>query len=261
VSAELALIQDEAEQAAQKDAMRFVDMFKTPVVAWALTIAMIMMAAQQFSGINVVMYYSTIIFREEAELSPSAASSATLGMTVANVVVTLVSTLIVDRLGRRLLMLSGMLGMWVCSMCIVIALHLLKLDHDKYQIAAYFAIVFVYAFVISFATGPGSIPWFYVSELFDQGARGHANALAVGVNWAVNFIVGYTYLGWTNTVHEFSFLLYVGFVTVFGLFIFAYAPETKGRRLQDVLKDLEKQVQKLRKMFGCSGGTNEQLSL
>lgn len=101
------------------------------------------------------MYFSTSIFREGAKLSPSQASAATLGVGAVNVVMTLISTLIVDRLGRRLLMLGGLLGMWVCGMGTVITLHLLEVDKEKYQAAAYFAIFFVYMFVASFAFGPG----------------------------------------------------------------------------------------------------------
>ena len=48
----------------------------------------------------------------------------------------------------------------------------------------------VISFVVGFATGPGSIPWFFVTELFQQSARGMATAIAVGVNWTANFLVG-----------------------------------------------------------------------
>lgn len=101
------------------------------------------------------MYFSTSIFRDGAKLTPSQASAATLGLGALNVIMTLISTLIVDRLGRRVLMLAGLGSMWVCGMCIVITLHLLEVDGVKYQVAAYFAIFFVYMFVVSFATGPG----------------------------------------------------------------------------------------------------------
>lgn len=101
------------------------------------------------------MYFSTNIFREGAKLTQEQATGATLGVGVLNMTMTLVSTLIVDKLGRRVLMLVGLGGMWTCGMCIVITLHLLEVDKVTYQASAYFAIIFVYLFVAGFATGPG----------------------------------------------------------------------------------------------------------
>ena len=65
---------------------------------------------------------------------------------------------------------------------------------DRLEALKYFSIVAVYFFVIMFATGPGSIPWFLVSEMFGVGARGLATSLAVAVNWSANFLVFIGYL-------------------------------------------------------------------
>ena len=59
---------------------------------------------------------------------------------------------------------------------------------------SYLSIFFVIVFVVMFAVGPGSIPWFLVSELFNQSARPAATSLAVGVNWTANFLVGLGFL-------------------------------------------------------------------
>jgi hypothetical protein len=59
---------------------------------------------------------------------------------------------------------------------------------------SYVSIVLVILFVVMFAIGPGSIPWFLVAELFNQSARGKATSLAVTINWAANFLVGIGFL-------------------------------------------------------------------
>jgi SP family facilitated glucose transporter-like MFS transporter 1 len=59
---------------------------------------------------------------------------------------------------------------------------------------SYISILLVILFVVMFAIGPGSIPWFLVSELFNQSARGAATSLAVAINWTANFIVGIGFL-------------------------------------------------------------------
>lgn len=63
-----------------------------------------------------------------------------------------------------------------------------------YVWVSYLAIIFVMVFVIAFAVGPGSIPWFLVSELFNSSARPLATSIAVGVNWTANFVVGLGFL-------------------------------------------------------------------
>jgi len=215
-----------------------VDMFKNPVLRWALLIAVMMMFAQQLSGINAAMFFSGQIFEKYANLNVDEASGATLGMCTINVLMTIVSTALVDRMGRRMLMLIGMSGMWVTSILIVICLSLLQQSTTRFGAAAWPSVVFVFFFVISFATGPGSIPWFYVSELFDQGARGNANAVAVMTNWMASFIVGVAFLPWQNLVGAYSFLAFTGFLTFFWLFTFFFAPETKGRQLEDIEEEL-----------------------
>lgn len=136
------------------------------------------------------MFYSTDIFNN-AGLEGDRAVYATLGMGAVNVLMTLVSTAIVDRAGRRTLHLIGLAGMWICTVLLVVMMVLQKQGHHW---ASYLCVAFVLLFVISFATGPGSIPWFFVSELFLQSARGHANSVAVMTNWLATFLVGLIFL-------------------------------------------------------------------
>jgi len=69
-----------------------------------------------------------------------------------------------------------------------------KLKQDLGQWVSYLSIILVILFVVMFATGPGSIPWFLVTELFNSSARPMATSIAVTVNWAANFIVGLGFL-------------------------------------------------------------------
>lgn len=71
---------------------------------------------------------------------------------------------------------------------------LFSVRQDAAAWLSYFSIVLIIVFVIMFATGPGSIPWFLVTELFNSSARPMATAIAVTVNWVANFIVGLGFL-------------------------------------------------------------------
>uniref|UniRef100_A0A1I8A8K2 MFS domain-containing protein n=1 Tax=Steinernema glaseri TaxID=37863 RepID=A0A1I8A8K2_9BILA len=252
VSAELDTMRDEVEASRLQPQVSMADMFKSPL-AWPLFIAAMMMLSQQLSGINVAMFYSTEIFRG-AGLTGVAPFYATIGMGTVNVLQTIVSLWLVDhpKFGRRSLHIIGLTGMLVSSIFIVISLSLFEsgkvFDADgklvdvpnERQWASSMAIIFVLLFVISFATGPGSIPWFFVSEIFASSARGNANSIAVLVNWAANFAVGLFFLPLNNLLHQYSFLVFVGFLAIFIVFTSKWVPETKGKTIEDINKELSR---------------------
>ncbi|KRY47170.1 Solute carrier family 2, facilitated glucose transporter member 3 [Trichinella britovi] len=239
VDAEIFALEEEAKQNSAAPKVRFSDMFKDKVLRWALFIAVMMMLSQQFSGINAVMFYSTRIFIDGADLTPDSARYATMGVGAINVIMTLVSTAIIDKAGRRTLHLLGLGGMWISCVTLTVSMILLK---QGYNWSSYLCIAFVLIFVISFATGPGSIPWFFVSELFLQNARGHATSVAVPVNWGSAFIIGWIFPPMVRAIGEYSFLVFTGFLTIFWLFTFKYVPETKNRPVDDIVAELRRAV-------------------
>ncbi|KAL6733103.1 hypothetical protein Aduo_003784 [Ancylostoma duodenale] len=239
VNAEMEVFREEAAasgaDAQSKPSM--LDMFRGSLL-WPMTIAIMMMLAQQLSGINVAMFYSTVIFKQ-AGLNNEEAVYATIGMGSVNVIMTVISVWLVDhpKFGRRSLLLMGMIGMWISTIFLVAALSLTAHGH---QWASYGAIVFVLLFVISFATGPGSIPWFFVSEIFASNARGNANSIAVMVNWTANLIVGLTFLSLNNALAQYSFLVFTGFLSFFIFFTWRFVPETKGRTVEEITASFDK---------------------
>ncbi|KHJ83767.1 transporter, major facilitator family protein [Oesophagostomum dentatum] len=212
------------------------DMFRGSLL-WPMTIAIMMMLAQQLSGINVAMFYSTVIFKQ-AGLSTEGASYATIGVGAVNMIMTLVSVYLVDhpKFGRRLLMLLGLIGMCISTVLLVIAL---SLTASGNQWASYGAIVFVLLFVFSFAAGPGAIPWFFVSEIFASSARGNANSIAVMVNWTANLLVGLSFLTLNNILAQYSFLVFTAFLAFFIFFTWRYVPETKGKSVEEITATFE----------------------
>jgi SP family facilitated glucose transporter-like MFS transporter 1 len=96
------------------------------------------------------------------------------------------------------------------------------------QWASYVSIVFVLLFVVSFATGPGAIPWFYVSEIFSSSARGNANSIVAMSYWLTNFLVATFFLPVNNVLGQYTFLVFTAFIAFFIAFTFKFVPETKG---------------------------------
>ncbi|CAI5442071.1 unnamed protein product [Caenorhabditis angaria] len=239
VSAEITAMEEEIAIASAQEKPTMGSMFKGSL-RWPMSIAIMMMLAQQLSGINVAMFYSTVIFRG-AGLVGNEPFYATIGMGAVNVIMTIISVWLVDhpKFGRRSLLLIGLVGMFVSTLLLVGALTLQNQGPD-YKWASYSAIGFVLLFVISFATGPGAIPWFFVSEIFDSSARGNANSIAVMVNWAANLVVGLSFLPINNVLHQFSFFIFSSFLAFFIFYTWKFVPETKGKSIEQIQQEFEK---------------------
>lgn len=198
-----------------------------------LTISIVIMLSQQLSGINAVLFFSTSIFRS-AGLDAHAAIRATLGMSLVNVLMTIVSLFLVDRAGRRTLHMTGLMGMAVTCLVLAVCLGHNPEVAPSSATSSMIAVVSVYVFIIMFASGPGSIPWFLVAELFPSSARPLASSIAVSVNWLANFIVSLCFLPLSNILHGFTFILFAVLLVFFYLFTYYNVPETKGATAEEI---------------------------
>ncbi|XP_049764805.1 solute carrier family 2, facilitated glucose transporter member 1-like isoform X2 [Schistocerca cancellata] len=206
------------------------EMFVNASLRIPLVIAMMVMIAQQLSGINAVMFFSTRIFTM-AQLSKENAQYATLGMGSINVLMTVVSLVVVERAGRKTLLLIGFSGMCVVTILLTICIVYVK---PGVMWLSVISIILVILFVVMFAVGPGSIPWFLVSELFNQSARPTATSLAVAINWTANFIVGIAFLPIQEAIGGYVFIIFVILQALFVLFIYFKVPETKNKTLEEI---------------------------
>merc|ERR1712209_171403 len=200
-----------------------------------LIIAMMMMLAQQLSGINCAISYSTNTFKE-AGLNPTQSQSATLGMGAMNVAMTFVSLALIEKAGRKVLMLSG-LSLMICMTILLLAS---LLTFTTVPAMSYVAVVAVITFVVGFATGPGSIPWFFVTELFAQSGRPTATSIAVVVNWTANFLVGLGFQPMQEALGAYVFIIFMIIQLFFILYVYFVVPETKNRTIEEITAKFRK---------------------
>ncbi|KAF8790704.1 Solute carrier family 2 like protein [Argiope bruennichi] len=223
------------EMRAEYEAMKLVpkvtlhEMWHNPVLRTPLFISVMVMLSQQLSGINAAIFFSTDIFLS-AGLSDANALNATLGMGSINVVMTIVSLFLVEQAGRRTLHLCGLGGMMTMTILLTICLACQK----SAPWLSYVSIICVITFVVMFAIGPGSIPWFLVTELFGQGARPIATSIAVTVNWSANFVVGLGFLPLQNVLGVYTFFLFTILLALFWLFTYKCVPETKNKTVEEI---------------------------
>uniref|UniRef100_A0A8B9HRB7 Solute carrier family 2 member 2 n=1 Tax=Astyanax mexicanus TaxID=7994 RepID=A0A8B9HRB7_ASTMX len=179
------------------------------------------------SRFSAIFYYSTSIFHNAGVAQPV---YATIGVGVVNTIFTLVSVVLVDRAGRRTLMLAGLAGMCLCAVGMTVGLiHL-----STYPWMSYLSMSAIFLFVCFFEIGPGPIPWFIVAELFSQGPRPAAIALAGFCNWTSNFIIGISFPYIEKYCGQYVFIIFVVLLFLFTLFTALRVPETKGKTFEEI---------------------------
>nr|AAA37753.1 glucose transporter 2 [Mus musculus] len=226
VSDALAELKDEKRKLERERPMSLLQLLGSRTHRQPLIIAVVLQLSQQLSGINAVFYYSTSIFESAGVGQPA---YATIGAGVVNTVFTLVSVLLVERAGRRTLHLLGLAGMCGCAILMTVALLLL----ERVPAMSYVSIVAIFGFVAFFEIGPGPIPWF-VAELFSQGPRPAAMAVAGFSNWTCNFIVGMGFQYVADRMGPYVFLLFAVLLLGFFIFTFLKVPETRGRTFDQI---------------------------
>lgn len=194
-----------------------------------LALIIVLGSCQQLSGINAVFYYSTDIYKA-AGISEAYVQYTNLVTGFVNVVITIISVGLVEKAGRRVLLLGGMSAMVMAAIMLLISIKL----QENVQWLSYIAIISVFAFVIGFAIGLGSIPQFIGAELFRPGPRPIAMSIAGFFNWLCNFMVAIAFPPLSHKIGEYSFLIFISFIIIFGLFIFKQLPETKQKTIEEI---------------------------
>lgn len=131
--------------------------------------------------------------------------------------------------------MAGLGGMAFCSILMTVSL-LLK---DSYTFMSYICIGAILIYVAFFEIGPGPIPWFIVAELFSQGPRPAAMAVAGCSNWTSNFLVGLLFPLAAASLGAYVFIVFAVFLIIFLLFTFFKVPETRGRTFEDITRAFE----------------------
>uniref|UniRef100_A0A669DP02 Solute carrier family 2 member 3a n=1 Tax=Oreochromis niloticus TaxID=8128 RepID=A0A669DP02_ORENI len=235
VRKDLQEMKEESAKMAMEKKVTIAELFRTAAYRQPLLIAIMLQLSQQLSGINAVFYYSTGIFSSAGVQQPI---YATIGAGVVNTIFTIVSLFLVEKAGRRTLHLLGLGGMAVSALLMTRAVeaHSLLSVQDNIAGMSYVAILAVMLFVAMFELGPGPIPWFIVAELFSQGPRPAAMALAGCCNWTANFLVGMSFPTLQGWLGSWVFLIFTGLLIVFFIFTFIKVPETKGKTFDEIAR-------------------------
>jgi len=227
----------EIKVASQKSALRgHVSDLLLPALRPALMIGIGLAVFQQVTGINTIIYYAPYIIRSAGISSIQGSILATAGIGTVNVVMTLVSMWLIDRVGRRPLLLTGIAGMIVSLGALGYIFHLAKGGEF-----AGVAVVILMFYVASFAISLGPIFWLLIAEIYPLKIRGLAAGIAAGTNWLANFAVSLSFLSLLKLLGpSLTFWIYGVLATGSWLFSYYLVPETKGRSLEEIETVLHK---------------------
>ncbi|XP_031131198.1 sugar transporter ERD6-like 5 isoform X1 [Ipomoea triloba] len=227
ISEEASEIRGYTETLQQLSESNLIDLFQRKY-AHSLIVGVGLMVLQQFGGVNAIAYYASSIF-ESAGFS---GRIGTISMVFVQVPMTVVGVLLMDKSGRRPLLMISASG--TCLACFLIGLSFLLQDLIQWKYCPVLALVGILVFTGSFSLGMGGIPWVLMSEIFPINLKGLAGSIVTVVNWFGSWIISYSFnflMQWTSQGTFFIFASVCG-LTV--LFVAKLVPETKGRTLEEI---------------------------
>lgn len=197
---------------------------------------------QQLVGINVIFYYSTTLWQSVGFDESQALLTSTF-TSVMNIVATIIAILLVDRVGRRLMLLVGSAGMTVSLGLMALAFSFGEIAPGTDAITlpdpwSTVALISANAFVMFFGTTWGPLVWVLLGEMFPNRIRASALAVAAAAQWAANWAVSASFPSLSTVGLSFAYGLYALFALLSLLFVFLWVPETKDRELED-MEDLQ----------------------
>jgi sugar porter (SP) family MFS transporter len=211
-----------------------------PAVRHVMIIGVALAVFQQITGINTIIYYAPTLL-SSAGFGNSAALLANVVNGAVNVLMTIVAIRLLDRTGRRPLLLGGTAGM--AAGMLVVALTFAIGGSHLHGGSAYIAIAGLLLYTGSFAIGLGPVFWLLISEMYPVKIRGQAMSVATMANWGANFVVTISFLTLLSAIgNAGTFFLFAGLSIVALAYFQRQVPETKGRSLQEIEHDLDAPV-------------------
>jgi sugar porter (SP) family MFS transporter len=207
----------------------------SPRVRPLVVVGVLLAVFQQITGINTVIYYAPTLL-QGAGLGNNAALLANVVNGAVNVGMTIVAIWLLDKVGRRPLLLSGTVGMAVGMVIVGCSFIGGSTLHGGLALVA---IAGLLIYTGSFAIGLGPVFWLLIAEIYPLRIRGAAMSVAGMANWAANFVVTVSFLTLLNAISGVGVFFLFGFLTLVALaYFWRKVPETKGRSLQEIEREL-----------------------
>ena len=233
------------EKVIQQEVAEIEEQLKVPQKGWSLFkenanfrrsvgLGVLLQVVQQFTGMNVVMYYAPRIF-EGMGYDTAAQMWFTAAVGLTNVLATFIAIFLVDKWGRKPILYTGFVVMAVGLGVVGTMLGMGNLSHGQQT----FTVVMLLIFIVGFAMSAGPLIWTLCSEVQPLKGRDFGIGCSTFTNWIANMIVGATFLTMLGTLGQGpTFWIYAGLNVVFIFLVFLLVPETKGVTLERIERNL-----------------------
>lgn len=220
----------------KRNKVSYIAAIKKKTALKAILICYALMLFQQLSGINAVIFNTSQIFSDAGATIPATISTIIIG--VIQVIATFISSLVVDKLGRRILLLLSALVMCVCSTALGVYFFLQQThgpNADIVQAISWLPLVSLSVFIVAFSLGFGPIPWMMAGELCKIDIKAFVGSTAGTFNWLLSFTVTSTFNSLNAAIGAGQvFWLFAGIMLIGFVFIFFVVPETKGKSVDEI---------------------------
>jgi len=192
-----------------------------------IVLAMLFAFFNQVSGINAIIYYAPRIF-EMAGLGAHSSLLSTVGIGMVNFIFTLLAINIIDRVGRKLLMLIGSVGL-ICSLLLV-AFTFYSGHFNGFAIPLYMMV-----FIAFFAFSQGAVIWVFISEIFPNQVRAQGQTLGSSTHWVMAALIAFSFPYFAETLGgATTFFFFASMMVLQLIFVWRWMPETKGKSLEQI---------------------------
>jgi sugar porter (SP) family MFS transporter len=191
---------------------------------------------QQLTGINAIIYYSNSIFAAAGFATPAEQAQATTwAIGAVNVLSTFIAIAFIDGLGRRPLLIAGLIGMALSLAVVGFAFWQSGRQDSLGSSAGLITLGALVVFIISFAFSAGPVTWTVINEIYPNEIRGRAVAVATAVNWGAAFLVSGFFLSLVHAIGQaYTFWLFAAFCLIGLVWVIVGVPETRGRSLEEI---------------------------
>ncbi|WP_028934373.1 sugar porter family MFS transporter [Pseudonocardia spinosispora] len=191
---------------------------------------------QQFTGINVIFYYSNVLWQAVGFTEQDAMFTSVI-TSVTNILTTIIAIALVDRVGRKPLLLVGAAGQGLCLLIMAITFGIAPVVDGVPQLggSGIVAVLAANLYVVFFGCSWGPVVWVMLGEMFNNKIRAMALAVAASAQWVANFVVSTTFPPLSSVGLGLAYGIYTLFAVLATLFVIRFVQETKGKELEEMV--------------------------